>query len=398
MKKFMILALSLALCASMTACMMVGDPGDSTIPTINLDAEPEIVLDATKVEQENRYDAEGNHVGYYRYTNGTNCGNPGIVLIEFTDLNGNVLNSYSPKFAGGTLSGGQFGGTTHGQYELTDIWESDYSDAVNSNSYQLVPYSGGQLYAYIENRNGATVRCDLYGTDGQVVASISPADLKNRLDVECLAGEVSGDVFRVIEGYSEDRPEGPTFYMVRQMYYDLSGALLCEISQTYAEDSETNKKTTTRCQVKNASGTVLRTYETSGNGFDLEVSYDARQRILFATESKIEYEPTRVVTKFTEYFDPARNLVLYREDNIYENGEFSRRDYTVFGGKVALAEGPIKGTYGKLEFYDAQGVLKKKVEAPEGQCLYFGWTSGEIRIDFYDVNGNLKGSSYYEPQ
>ena len=401
MKNIIAPVLFLALCLSMTACMKTGTSGNASAPTnesaptLNVDAEPEIVLSENSIELENRYDLDGTHVGYYRYTYGTNCGNEGLMLIEFTDLKGNVLNTYSPKFAGGVLSYGQTGKSPHNCFEITDIWESDYSDAVNSNSYMIVPCSGGTPYAYIENRAGRTIRCDLFGADSQVVASIAPADPKNTLDIF----HVNTDHFNIVEGYVEERANGPTHYAVRDLYYDLNGTLLCDLTHTYTENPESQKKVVTRCDVKNASGVILRTYELSGPDSEFEISYDIQAGAVFASEKMIDYQTMRMARKFTEYFDPAINLVLYREDNIYENGAFSHTAFTVYGGRVVTEDSPIAGTYKRLEFYDAQGVLKQTVETVEGHYVYFKWSKQDRLIEIwgYDKSGNETGFATYDP-
>ena len=183
MKKIVFIALVLVLCLSATACIRIADNSSApTNPSVDPLGEPVIVLDESSVERQPRYNANGKQVGYYQYTYGTNCGVYGVMRIEFLNLNNKVLNSYAPKLAGCTLASGQFGSMDHDYFELTDIWESDYNqEAVTSNEYKVVPYSGGKPYSYIENRKGVTTKCDLYGTNGQVVASLTPADPKNKL-------------------------------------------------------------------------------------------------------------------------------------------------------------------------------------------------------------------------
>ena len=95
------IAISL-LCMFMTACA-TGTPSGKPVKDIDPYSEPIIVMNEEEVERQNRYDSEGNHVGYYQFSCGTNCDVYGIVLVEYLDLNGNVLKAYSPQFAGCTM-------------------------------------------------------------------------------------------------------------------------------------------------------------------------------------------------------------------------------------------------------------------------------------------------------
>lgn len=395
MKKFCILFI-LALCLSMTACFQTGDSGNNTTgPAIDIHGEPEIIPDKNDVQQENRYDEMGNHVGYYRYTNGTNCGIYGCMLIEFTDLDGNVSNSYAPKFAGSVLASGQFGSFAHGQYELTNIWESDYNaEAVNSNSYIIVPYSGGTPYVYIEDRNGATVRCDLYGEDGTVVASLTPDDPQRQLEVDYY----EANCVRVCETFTEERSNGSWIYSSRDLTYDREGNLLCEIVNTHTEYAQEDHLVVCHSEVKNASGEVVRSYEQPALDYELSVYYDPESGAVIANASKIDYETMSVIIPFEECFDPVEGEVLYREENIYENGQRVETEWTVFGGKLVVTG--AKGFFSKLEFYGADGALNKTMEAADGEILSFGWDRNEMCLRVYvcDKEGNeIRCDTYDQP-
>ena len=122
MKKLTVLILIVAVALIMTACPKQGVPSGGPESNVDANAPAQIVLDETRVEKGNCYGEDGSHIGYYRITYGTNCGNEGVMRIEFLDLNDEVLNTYEPTYAGSSLDYGQLGGTTHGQYEITDIW------------------------------------------------------------------------------------------------------------------------------------------------------------------------------------------------------------------------------------------------------------------------------------
>ena len=266
MKKIRAIAFALLLCACLGACAFgVGRPVE-TGPYIDPLGKPEIVIDANSVTKEECFDANGKLIGYVQYTSGTNCGVSGTVLIEFLDLNGKVLNTYSPKLAGCTLASGQFGSFGHGEYELTDIWESDYKkNAVTSNEYKLVPYSGGKLYAYLENRAGRTTRCDLYGRYGRIVAQLKPADPQNQLyidNIHLYEDEHYEDHFLVVEGYVE----GDTRYGTRHIYYTMSGKLLADFALTSVPAPNSHMVNILSIDCTDKDGIVQKTYRVSADG------------------------------------------------------------------------------------------------------------------------------------
>lgn len=145
--------------------------------------EPDIVVDNGGVELEERYDAQGNLVGYYRYTSGTNCGVVGCVKLEYLDLNKNVLKTFEPQMAGCTMGYGRFG-----ENDITQIWESNENGT--SIEYGIEPFANGRIQTCIYTLEGNAIRVDIYGKEGQIVASVEPT-----AEGKCL------DVFTSDEGY-----------------------------------------------------------------------------------------------------------------------------------------------------------------------------------------------------
>lgn len=395
MKKIVFIFLVLALCLSATACIGIAKPPEMpTVPPVDPMGEPVIVLDENNVERQPRYNANGKQVGYYQYTYGTNCGFYGVVLIEFLDMNDKVLNSYAPKLAGCTLASGQFGSMDHDYFELTDIWESDYNQvAVTSNEYKVVPYSGGKPYSYIENRKGVTTRCDLYGTNGKVVKSLTPAEPKNKLTIAHIniyTDDFYEDHFDIQEGYTE----GDTGYATRRIFYSMKGALLGDFWFTTAPVPNSHMQNIVRIECKDEAGATQQVFEQSMEGSELRAFFDEQREVLYIGE----YGERN--TLMTAYCEPGTYELLFREQKIYENGTFSHTEMEVCGGEVVVTDGQRLDTYEKLEIYDAAGELQKTVTAPEaGGWMEARW-EGEaswLWIDLYDASGNKVGYDVYEP-
>ena len=92
----------------------------------------------------------------------------------------------------------------------------------------------------------------------------------------------------------------------------------------------------------------------------------------------------------------------YRQwQNIYENGQFSHTQMEICGGQVVLTPSEYKGYYKKVEFYDAQGVLRKTAEATEQKpYIYLSWDQydSECEIMWIDTEGNNLGYDVYKPR
>lgn len=391
MKKLTVLILIVAAALIMTACPMQGTPSS---PESNVDANApaQIVLDETRVEKGNCYDGDGSHIGYYRITHGTNCGNEGAMRIEFLDLNDEVLNTYEPTYAGSTLNYGQLGGTTHGQYEITDIWESDYKDEqTSSKTYRLMKYSGGVCYAYIENKLGATAYCELYNTDGGKVASLTPKDPTHRLEVERIGEE--GYLY-VTESYTDNSYGEPWSIAARLALHEADGTALGEIAYTYEQDTQNNKPVLVRAEATNAAGEVKRVYERSASDLTLSVNY---------TNGKVQaeefgYAAMSVMETLRELYDPKTDMIMFREEAVYENGVRVSKTYIAFGGEMKVTADE-NGNYKKLEFYNEAGDLMQTVQAAGSNHLTFRYDSeyDQVAVESYDVNGVNVGYYAYKP-
>ncbi len=426
MKKIIALIILLTLCASITACNAetgmgdllqsagewldsagdlfdFADPADEqTGLTVDPNAEAVIILNENDVTQEPRGDEEGNIVGYVRSTGGTNCGNAGTMLIEFLDLDGNVLNSYSPTFAGSVL---EYIRVENGDdlFEIQILAETDGnlgSPSFIGNVYELVEHSGGKPRVYKERRGGIYTRCDLYGTDGQVVASVTPENP----ECEITFDSFQYDCFTLREGYDIYEDDHiPFFNCERLLYYDLDGTLICEINPSYSDAVYTEAswlwKEINYCEVRDTSGAVVHTYEPLSADHSLQVYYNSYAKMVYAKEfDSGSAHNDGAVFYVEEYFDPILDLVAYREEYTYEDDGSVSKEVTVCGGKVVMTEGPKDCTYVKLEFYDAQGTLQQTVEADEGGYMTIEWSMyGQlVSMERYDKNGNkiVKYSSY----
>lgn len=392
MRRMCAALLAVLLCLNLNACVMMGTPNNNQTepPKVEADfsAPAEIAFNESEKEEEAYYNDNGICIGYYRFTYGTNCGVEGLMRLEFLDMNRTVKNTYEPKVASTTLSYHRWGGNN-----ITDIWESNYQGNNTSSNYYLVyPYSDGDPYAYMEQRNGATVRCDLYGTDGAVVASLTPENPTRRLEVV----HYEANCFWVYESFFEELSNGSHNCNARVLTYSLQGQLLCELVNDYVINTEKNQPEVIRCQIKNSAGEVIRTYEQTAPGFELTVSYDPQQREIYATESVWLENPVSIMRTFKEYVDISTGTVLYSEMYTYEGEDRVRTDYTVLGGTLVATVVENGNMYTKLEFYDAAGTLKKCVEAQEGQLLYFQWDSLNrwINIDIYEESGRVGSETY----
>ncbi|MBR5246486.1 MAG: hypothetical protein IKV25_03835 [Clostridia bacterium] len=380
---------------------------DSTEEPIDIFSEPQIVLDKSSEVLEKLRDDEGNHIGYYRITEGTNCGVMGTMLIEFLDLDKNVIDSYQPKLAGQGL------GYNLGEGYILEIWESDAifgqeNQNYNSNSYYFRRGGNSTPYAYIEDRNGATVRLDLYNENGDVVTSLTPNDPKNRLSVwDYTFTYGKGYSIKVYE-YVDYKFYGGIMWGTesREMYYNSNGKLLCEIEYDYTENNEKSNLIKTRARVKNASGKLLRTYERSnldkalasklGEAPDFYIYYDLEFDCLsFYADDGLDYMNLTYCINH-EYIDLSENKVLLKLEKTYQDGNKFITEYTHRGGKLIATAGGKSSYYSKIEIYDKKGNLKEIVEAANGELLKVEWSAfGDTGyISFYDTEGN--SMDYYE--
>lgn len=211
--------LTLILYTSLTACAVMG-PGKYQGEDIDPLSEPVIVLDEESVERKERYDSSGNHVGYYQFTSGTNCEVEGLVLIEYLDLEGNVLKSYSPQFAGCIMNYSV--SEAHAQWnEIYFIGEANYNWKTHVD-YEIVPFTCGNPKMVMYTVKGMSNQIDLYGADGKIATSIKTLKERNSLEIF----EWVGECMSVWEIYSDETYHA---YAERELLFDTNRNLLCEV-------------------------------------------------------------------------------------------------------------------------------------------------------------------------
>ena len=108
MKQIFSVAFAIILLLCLAACGISTPQTETTAPT---KGNENLVPDPNDVKQYERYNDNGEHVGYIRFTYGTNDGVYGIILTEFLDLDGNVhpftaAQAADPDFANLILKSG----------------------------------------------------------------------------------------------------------------------------------------------------------------------------------------------------------------------------------------------------------------------------------------------------
>lgn len=413
MKKTMILTWMILLCFLVTACGQAtpnaenhsqdSAPADSgknlfsslfgnnaQEETFDFNAEPEIVVNEQDVYLEELYDFDNNHKGYLKITQGSNCGQYGCVLLEFLDLNKNVVSSFSPRLPGLTLDCG----IEPSRYY---VWESDYNeDGVTANEYILNADDASQIYAYTEVRKGTTTRLDLYGNNGQVVATLAASSPGNQMFVD----NICTDYYIISENLSTviiDDLICPI--SKRSLYYSREdGRQLADFWITYDPERLLQGEYITRIESKDENGEVLRVYTQTMHDSLLRAHYEESTGYLKVYEYRSISDLTEILE---ELYDPQTRQVIFRKQHIYQDGVFSHTEMSVCGGKVAVTDGPTIGTFTKLEFYDPQGVLQMTVEAPEGGWLYTYWSMGTTigcGVGVYNANGEYIDDAKYAPE
>ncbi len=369
---------------------------------IDIFSEPQIVLDQTTVELEELRDDKENLVGYYRTTEGINCGVYGYMLFEILDLDKNVLFSYTPTFAGQDLK--IYMPPQYISITETDSW-GEYNPNINCNNYIFIYNGTGNPVAYNEVRNGEVTRFDLYSKNGELVNSITPTDPKNGLDIwDCRNFEYSEGYYFLVSEFVEYVREGDMNQLCssREIYYDSDWNLLCEIEYDYTENNDKTGLVHTRAKVKNASGKVLGTYERAGLDallklepcqhieYDFTIYYNPESDCLWVRNSN-GYDDV-YCSNYVNYecIDLSENKVLFKLDKTYQDGNEYITEYSYRGGKL-IATAPAKGSrYSKVKIYDNKGNLLETVEASNGEVLEINWAEYNSYgyISFYDTEGN----------
>ena len=389
----------LILCLCLSACNKgLGSGIDPvTEPKVDPNAEPEIVLDVASAKVEKSIGTGNRPAGYFRYTEGTNCGVAGVVLMEYLDLQENVVYSFSPKLPGGTLTLDEwcaFGMDYTAIREQNDYGAIDYYIEPGPNGRILyIEYSEGKLY------KRRCTRVEIYGEDGQVVNSVELSQEGNDLEVYKEIdeyGRVCYSVNELIHLYITNYGASTTFTK-RTCIFDFRGKLILEIvgdPRTDLDDALMHG-IDFKVEIKNEDAEVIRVYEPSGPNSLVGAHYLAETGLLTALEQTLDHK-----TLMEEWYNPITKTVIYRHRSNYdEAGNLVGEEIIFWDGKVVTTESAFEGYYTKVEFYDKAGELKKTVEPIEGS-VYISLDFRERArciIVFRDKNGADVGADVYYP-
>lgn len=380
MKRIIFVAFAVFLLLSLTACGISTPQDETTAPT---KGNENIVPDPNDVKQYERYNDNGEHVGYMRFTYGTNDGVYGMILMEFLDLDGNVLNAYSPKLPGHQLSED---GNMFQEYDSNWSW----GDPPTTNRYLTHRNSDGELAAYIEVRQGQTTKCELYDREGNVIASLQPLDPKNELHVLISPSDEkyqSPEYFEIQEFY----PVGEYFCDARRVYYKTNGEFIGDLRYTYDNDQDALNFNPARVEIVDQNGKVVRTFNRTKENSGPSASYSSESNLIFVGEGRREDGAF-----WSEYLSAGTYKTVFKIRVVYENGAYSHTEIERNGGKIELTNDSIEGAFTKMEIYDAQGNLIKTVEPPEGGFLTIGWRENkgtcDILVGVYDAQSERVGS------
>lgn len=378
MKKAVLFMMAWLLCLCFVAC------SSETTPE-NPEKNSHIVVDESTMRREERLDDQGNQIGYYTHTRGTNDGVYGIVRIEYLDMEGNVLHTIYPKTLGATLVSGSAG--TH-YYEITGIAEQD-KDGNFILSYELIPYTCGKLAWCQYYDNGNVVAVEVYDQNQQVAARVEPSAAGLYMDAKM----TDTGCYIVREGHFESG----AFRIERKYIFDSNGRSICHLYLTNTPVPGAHYTHITRIEVKKETGETIKVYELSEKGETFEEWYGDHRGIPLTV-----YETNaagRVIMQ--EIFDPAENSVIFRESVTYnDSGVLIGGEVEICGGKAVVTMSEVYHKYEKIAFYDAAGVLQKTVDAGQnGGYLEIEWEheNYRCRVDLFDSLGKVVSSEIYKP-
>ena len=425
MKKTISAILILTLCLSLWACSGDIVPNQqNTEPKVTIDpnAEPEIVMNPESVKQEPLDTFSEQPVCYFRTTEGTNCGVPGIVSVEYLDANENVLHTFTPQLPGGTLSAGGFaGGETH-------VTESVDNRGL---SYAIDTETGKLLSCEHFEGNGRDSRCtriDLYDDDGQVAASVEVSKEGNDLRVDHTVDQ-RGNSWSILydQFYVYETGNGiASAYSVRTLYFK-NQELVAEIlgdpvtglndGMMFAIDR--------KVEIKNGRGEVIGIYEASGENSLVGAGVPIDSGTVSVEEQRFDHryilreeiDPVTGAKVSKETFDYSEDGTLIQEETTRWTGEdivsyhcirkydpsgtLISEETEFWGGKVVTTfDATYSAIYSKAEFYDAEGVLQKTVEPVDGSVGFILLFGEEDRcvIEFYDKDRETVSYDSYRPE
>ena len=376
----------LMLCIFMTACA-VGVPSENRGEGIDPNSNPVIVVDDETIVRKERYDADGNYVGYYRITSGTNCDVYGIVLLEYLDIDENVIKSFSPKYAGCVLD--YYIPDEYTEWnEITSICEMSLVSNT-SIEYIITPFSCGEIQRATYTMDGVTNQVEVYGLDGELSACIKTTKEGYSLDLWNWAD----DCLMVCEYYTDETYHA---YIEKEVFFDSNRNLLCEVLIEPQKLEGSHNVIFSKLEVKSRDGKSLMIYEKSlpGSQFNIGGIGDGTQLII--TEDC--EDGNRILY---EIYDLIEEKVFFKEKSIYDsNGNYSNKELEIFGGKVITTESKYAGYYKKAEFYDEQGNLRKTVDTTEIEKYFIiKWDKNncDCIIEFYTEAGPTGEIDFYEP-
>ena len=300
MKRIIEMVCVLMFCITLTGCATGADP-NADIEAVDPNGEPVIVIEEECSQKEERYDINGNLVGYIQFSEGTNCGVEGTVALTYLDLDGNVLKTFSPQYAGCILD---CSSKEAGSFEITHITEMD-AKYTTLCIKELIPYTCGQLRACIYYENGRGVCAEMYDVDGDQTVRIEASSTDREVYLQ-----TSNTLYSLImEGYIE---EG-TQYIEREWVFDKSGKLLCGLKLELLKDVGFWGAKYASIEVTNSAGEIVKTYErTSEENFLQLIMYEEGVSWEGVPLSIYEWDP-EFECVWVERYEPVSDVVLSGE-------------------------------------------------------------------------------------
>ena len=424
MKKIISVILILTLCLGLWACSGGDAPSQqNTEPEVTIDpnAEPEIVIDPDSVKQ-NPLDTNSEQtVCYFRTVEGTNCGVPGVVSVEYLDANENVLHTFSPQLPGGTMSAG---GNAAGKTRVTERAGNRVI------SYIIDTETGKLLYCEHSEVNDKEYTCnriDLYSNNGQFAVSVEVTNEGHSLLPTFYFDQQENLCFVIDELFNSYEMDDGNFHMYygRTLYY-VNQNLVVEIlgEPVTSLTAQWNIIQHRKVEVKNGHGNVIAVYEANSENSCVDAGFNSDDNMISVREKFFDDRNIR-----QESFDLTTGTKLSSETNTYnedgilvceettrwtQEGVTSYHCVTTYdasgkqtgdeiefrGGKVITTNhATYSALYIKAEFYDTTGTLKKTVEPVDGSICFTltHYREDQFLITFYDNDGNEIDYDSYRP-
>ena len=398
MKKISYIVLLLTLCLGLCACFNGIVPGlQNTEPTVTVDpnAEPEIVIDKKAINQEELSNASGQVIGYCRYTEGTNCGIPGIVLIEYLDVNGNVVQSFSPQLPGGTFS-------RHGDATYEYVQEKSDHGRIR---YDIAPCTNGKLLeSSCEVGAGMRARCtwiNQYNRDGQLAFRFEAS--REDTSLENFPSQNGWKYIRETVTVRETDSGNSMSYPIHEWYFDNHANLVAEIIQDPVIEPYDPYMIgyCSKVEIRDLAADTLYVYEASREDARLGAQYSDYDNRLIISEQLQDHTILMHEERFL-----GTTTIAFREAHTYdEAGNYLSSEYVFWNGTVLTTSNGTKDEFTKLEFYSPYGSLARTVELIEGSTYMrlnfnYGSVSGDeiCHITFFNEAGEEVGYDEFVSQ